>query len=62
MEAPYLGDTVAAGEPVPSGDVVGDAAGGDAVFMFDNSVRRTAAMVFVIASTCARTCCSETLL
>jgi hypothetical protein len=56
----YLGLTVglASGEIV----AVGEGGGGGAVFMFVNNVRNTAAMVLVIASTCALTCCSGTLL
>src|ERR1051325_11675085 len=48
-----------------TGDIVGDTVGdggGGALFMLDNNVLSTAAIVFATASTCARTCASGTLL
>src|SRR2546423_12313797 len=50
-----------AGLGLVAGEMVGDGGGG-AVFILVNSVLSTAATVFVTASTCALTCCSETLL
>src|ERR1700751_4002710 len=50
------------GVGLTDGETVGlEDGGGGAEFMFDNNARKTAATVFVTASTCCLTCCGGTL-